>query len=350
MKEMLARNKGKLILSSLVILLPIFPGILLDQPFLIWEPPLLLVSQWVVMLAVLYANQGNEQSPKVLNLVAWILPVLSLLLGLIGQLLQSGAGSEYLIVAVLTFFMGLMFLFLGNYMPKIKQNGAVGIRIKWTLESEENWSATHRYAGKIWFAGGLVLMVSALIPSVAVMLLLWIVLMTVMVALPCRYSYRFYKGQLAEGKVERSPVKLGSIAVIVVLAAAFCAFMAWSLFAGNIQYVYGADALTVDASGWGDLTIPYNQIASMEYFDQDPSQNASGSRTNGLGNFKVSLGRFENDLYGDYTRYTFASCDACVVLEVDGQAVVLNDVTPEATQALYQKLLERGVPSAKKPS
>ena len=260
MKEMLARNKGKLTLSSLVILLPIFPGILLDQPFLIWEPPLLLVSQWVVMLAVLYANQGNEQSPKVLNLVAWILPVLSLLLGLIGQLLQSGAGSEYLIVAVLTFFMGLMFLFLGNYMPKIKQNGAVGIRIKWTLESEENWSATHRYAGKIWFAGGLVLMVSALIPSVAVMLLLWIVLMTVMVALPCRYSYRFYKGQLAEGKVERSPVKLGSIAVIVVLAAAFCAFMAWSLFAGNIQYVYGADALTVDASGWGDLTIPYIRL------------------------------------------------------------------------------------------
>ena len=119
MKEMLARNKGKLILSSLVILLPIFPGILLDQPFLIWDPPLLLVSQWVVMLAVLYANQGNEQSPKVLNLVAWILPVLSLLLGLIGQLLQSGAGSEYLIVAVLTFFLGLMFLVLGNYMPKI---------------------------------------------------------------------------------------------------------------------------------------------------------------------------------------------------------------------------------------
>ena len=115
-----------------MILLPIFPGILLGQPFLIWEPPLLLVSQWAVMLAVLYANQGNEQSPKVLNLVAWILPVLSLLLGLIGQLLRNGAGSEYLIVAVLTFFMGLMFLFLGNYMPKIKQNGAVGIRIKWT--------------------------------------------------------------------------------------------------------------------------------------------------------------------------------------------------------------------------
>ena len=52
MKDMLARNKGKLLLSSLVILLPIFPAALAGQTLFIWEPVLLLVSQWVVMLAV----------------------------------------------------------------------------------------------------------------------------------------------------------------------------------------------------------------------------------------------------------------------------------------------------------
>ena len=293
------------------------------------------------MLVVLHANRNKEQSPKVLNLVAWILPVLSLLLGVVGQLAQGGADSAYLITALFTFFMGLLFFLIGNYMPKTKQNGAVGIRIKWTLESEENWDATHRYAGKLWCLGGLLLMVCALIPSVLMVILLWFVILAAMVILPTRYSYRFYKSQVAEGKVEKSPVKPRSIVLIAVLVLAFGAFLAWSLFSGDIQYVYGTDSLTVDASGWGDLTIPYSSVTSLEYFEQDPSQDASGFRTNGLGNFKVALGSFENDLYGDYTRYTFASCGACVVLESDGRTIVLNAPDAASTQELYQSLLEK---------
>ena len=345
MKDMLARNKGKLLLSSLVILLPIFPAALAGQTLFIWEPVLLLASQWVVMLAVFYANRNKEQSPKVLNLVAWILPVLSLLLGIVGQLAQTGVDSAYLITALFTFFMGLLFFLIGNYMPKTKQNGAVGIRIKWTLESEENWNATHRYAGKLWCLGGLLLMVSALIPSLWAMLLLWLVILAVLVILPTRYSYRFYKGQLAEGKVEKSPVKPRNIVLLTALFLALGAFLAWSLFTGDIQYVYGTDSLTVDASGWGDLTIPYNRVTSLEYFDQDPSQEASGFRTNGLGNCRVSLGSFSNDLYGDYTRYTFTSCEACVLLYMEEQAIVLNGPDVEATKTLYNTLLEKlGLP------
>lgn len=239
MKEMLARHKGKLILSSLVILLPILPAAFAGQTLFLWEPVLLLVSQWVIMLVVLHANRNKEQSPKVLNLVAWILPVLSLLLGVVGQLAQGGADSAYLITALFTFFMGLLFFLIGNYMPKTKQNGAVGIRIKWTLESEENWDATHRYAGKLWCLGGLLLMVCALIPSVLAVVLLWFVILAAMVILPTRYSYRFYKSQVAEGKVEKRPVKPRSIVLIAVLVLAFGAFLAWSCSAGTSSMSMG---------------------------------------------------------------------------------------------------------------
>ena len=141
--------------------------------------------------------------------------------------------------------------------------------------------------------------------------------------------------------MENRPGKPRSIVLIAVLVLAFGAFLAWSLFSGDIQYVYGTDSLTVDASGWGDLTIPYSSVTSLEYFDQDPSQDSSGFRTNGLGNFKVALGSFENDLYGDYTRYTFASCGACVVLESDGRTIVLNAPDAARTQELDQSLLEK---------
>ena len=43
-----------------------------------------------------------------------------------------------------------MFLLLGNYLPKIKQNNTLGIKISWTLTNEENWNKTHRFAETIW--------------------------------------------------------------------------------------------------------------------------------------------------------------------------------------------------------
>ena len=52
---------------------------------------------------------------------------------------------------------GLLFAMMGNFMPKAGSNFAFGIRNMWTLSSETVWKRTHRMAGKLWFAGGLVL-------------------------------------------------------------------------------------------------------------------------------------------------------------------------------------------------
>ncbi|HAF86254.1 MAG TPA: hypothetical protein DCG32_07825 [Sphaerochaeta sp.] len=37
-------------------------------------------------------------------------------------------------------------------MPKCKHNYTVGIRIPWTLASEENWNRTHRFAGPVIYS------------------------------------------------------------------------------------------------------------------------------------------------------------------------------------------------------
>lgn len=43
---------------------------------------------------------------------------------------------------------GMLFIAIGNYMPKIKPNYFFGIRTPWTLENEEVWQKTHRVGGK----------------------------------------------------------------------------------------------------------------------------------------------------------------------------------------------------------
>lgn len=61
---------------------------------------------------------------------------------------------------VVPFIIGLMFLFLGNYMGKIKPNWFFGIRTPWTLSSENVWNRTHRLGGWMFVLFGLAIMVS----------------------------------------------------------------------------------------------------------------------------------------------------------------------------------------------
>jgi uncharacterized membrane protein len=42
----------------------------------------------------------------------------------------------------------------GNYLSKIERNFFQGIRTPWTLASERNWSATHRFSARMWVALG----------------------------------------------------------------------------------------------------------------------------------------------------------------------------------------------------
>lgn len=59
--------------------------------------------------------------------------------------------------------MGLLFVGLGNYMPRLRSNWWMGIRTPWTLESEEVWRETHRVGGWAFVAAGLLVVVAGLL-------------------------------------------------------------------------------------------------------------------------------------------------------------------------------------------
>lgn len=99
-------------------------------------------------------------------------------------------GVHYILSAV-----GLLFSFLGNYMHNIKPNYFAGIRVPWTLNNEENWRRTHLLAGKLWFAGGLLLAALCLIlPDTAALIVFFIATAT-LVLIPVVYSYQLYRKQ-----------------------------------------------------------------------------------------------------------------------------------------------------------
>jgi uncharacterized membrane protein len=97
-------------------------------------------------------------------------------------------GMHYIFAGV-----GLLFSLMGNYMHTIKPNYFAGLRVPWTLNNEDNWRKTHLLAGKLWFAGGLLMAVLCLLLPDKVSMILFFIITVILVIVPVVYSYRLYK-------------------------------------------------------------------------------------------------------------------------------------------------------------
>lgn len=88
---------------------------------------------------------------------------------------------------------GLFFAFMGNIMHSIKPNYFAGLRTPWALEDPDNWRATHRLAGKLWFIGGLVITITVLLVPAVAGLIVFASIMAVIVLIPFIYSFMYFK-------------------------------------------------------------------------------------------------------------------------------------------------------------
>ena len=308
MKEMIKKYKGTLICSVLVMLAGILVGFTMAQS--IWINVFFVVTDCILVTIIFYDNRNRQQSSKVIGMVIWMIPVTALIYNGMARLISMDTNSENLFMAVIYFGTGLLFMIIGNYLPKVKQNNTIGIRVVWTLQDEENWSATHRFSGKLWVASGVLCMLCGLFGESIAALVLYIVSIMAAAIVSILYSYLFYKKKMEAGeKLKIQYNKKTIVSVFVVI------FTIWTLFWGGIDISFHDNDFTVEAQGWSDYTVDYEQIDSISY-KENLFQNGNDCRTNGMGNLKYGMGNFRNDIYGDYIRYTHASCHSYVVMEI----------------------------------
>lgn len=62
---------------------------------------------------------------------------------------------------------GLLFIFIGNLLPKVPSNFFIGFRTPWTLSSEEIWQRTHRLGGWCFVVAGLLFVMRGLMPALS---------------------------------------------------------------------------------------------------------------------------------------------------------------------------------------
>lgn len=202
-----------ILLSTLATLLPLFYGLLL-LPILpeslpshfnvVGEPDhytktLQLILAMPLGLAALNLlclfftlkdpkNQGyNAKYIKVF--LYFFMPVLTNIV--MGTIYLKGLGYNISVSIITSLFVGILFIILGNYLPKITQNYTFGVKLPWTLDDPENWRKTQRLSAFLFVIGGFILILSGLFssyfPSLATVLIFGVIIAILLI--PTAYSY-----------------------------------------------------------------------------------------------------------------------------------------------------------------
>ena len=370
--KMIKRNKIKLIISSLIILLPtllsFFGGRFLPEEiavhwgfdgkadgfmkpasiFLIF-PLILLALHWLCLFVEAIVNKNTEQNKKLTEIILWIIPALSIIVSasIFSVALGYKINNMFMLINLL---LGVMFIIIGNYMPKSTRNKTVGIKIKWAQSNDENWNATHRLAGKLYVICGLIfiLAIPLPLPTVAFPFIVFpVVLASVLV--PIIYSYAFYKKQLREGKVTKEDYKKGyneivstkdkkiAIVISVVLSILLVVFLPIIMFTGNIDATLDGTSLNIKASFASELTLKLSDIDEIEYREGG----VDGTRVVGFASARLLTGAFQNEELGNYTRYTYTGKKPCIIIKAGNETYVLSLDNAEETKALYDEIFSR---------
>lgn len=203
------KNKTIPIITSVVTLIPLFVGLILwnvlperlsisfdfdgtaneecDKALAVLGLPLFIFICHIFCI-YMSAHDPKKQniSDKEYGIAVWICPIGSIIAGT--AIYTHALNVQIPLFPIIQAVFGIGLIIIGNYLPKNKQNRTLGIRLPWTLNDNENWNRTHRFAGKIWIIAGLLMIVNAFFGNAIVTIgILLLVVLT-----PIIYSFVYH--------------------------------------------------------------------------------------------------------------------------------------------------------------
>lgn len=210
---MLKKKRNEIIITTIISLLPLVIGLLLWNKLPDQLPvhfnysgvadnyypkarAVLMIGMFMplIHLICIFGTFSDPKikavSDKVINLLLWIVPILSVLICFL--IYGEAFGINMDVTFVMTILIGLVYIVIGNYLPKCKQNYTVGIKCPWTLNDKENWDKTHRFSSYVFMICGVILLLSLFFRNNVGS---YIIVTTLIFSgiLPFIYSYMFYR-------------------------------------------------------------------------------------------------------------------------------------------------------------
>lgn len=206
-----------LIITSIICLLPIVYGLIVydklpdmipshfnfsgevdgytSKPLFVFGLPVFLCLLNIICnYTIKYDPKNTNQNKFMMSLPKYIIAFISFFMNML--VYYKVLYNDINISIFIPYFLGIMFIILGNYLPKCRQSYTIGIKLPWTLNSEVNWNKTHRLAGFIWVLSGIIIIVAKFIVGDNIYPFILFSLIILMVIIPTIYSFILYRNEL----------------------------------------------------------------------------------------------------------------------------------------------------------
>lgn len=166
-----------------------------DKFWAIFLWPLLSIGLFLIIRFAIWLGPQLGSDNRRLNLsLVGRLHIGTSLLCLAMQLVVIAAGFRLPIniTFVTNTLLGVIFIFVGNYLGKVRRNFWMGIRTPWTLMSDVSWERTHRMGSWLFVAVGIIILILEFVPGITTRALLPFVILPA-IAWLVLYSYIVYR-------------------------------------------------------------------------------------------------------------------------------------------------------------
>ena len=149
---------------------------------------ILIIDKWIPLIEPKRGNMKKNRKDVTRIYMTTLLVLLIVHILTIGY----GLGYELNMSNAAPVIVGALCVVAGNVLPRLKSNFTAGIRTPWTLAHEQVWRRTQRLSGRLFFFGGIVMMLSFLLPS-TIRNVIMIVVIGAIILIPTLISYLLYR-------------------------------------------------------------------------------------------------------------------------------------------------------------
>ena len=154
--------------------------------------PLLVYIIFLVVPKIDPKNRLNKMGNK-LQTIKFLLTTLMSILALF--IIYTAKNESFTNPNYMVLIIGVLYIVLGNYFKTLKANYFIGIRTPWTLEKETVWKKTHELGGKLWFIGGIIVVIASLILLKETNFTVFLIITGIITIIPIVYSYLTFKNE-----------------------------------------------------------------------------------------------------------------------------------------------------------
>lgn len=165
-----------------------------SKPFGAFLSPLLMVAIWLGMKFLPNIDPRRHNYKKFessYEIAIGVLVTFAFVLQM--AIILSSLGYDISMDRIIMVMAGVIFVVIGNYLPKAKSNFFYGIKTPWTLSSEISWKKTHRLGGRLFVVSGLAIILSSLLFNETVRVVVMILTLLAVAIVPIWASYFYAK-------------------------------------------------------------------------------------------------------------------------------------------------------------